>query len=523
MRFMRFFSTSRRLSFWTLLFLILALAGVLAMRATRAPIAATAAPSADARAGMAALRELEEGFVAVAERVSPSVVAIEARATAPRRPTPPTRPAPRDEQERQQPSFPFPFFQFPEPFEPFPPFPGPELTPRLSEASGVIVRQQGNLVYILTNAHVIRDRDRITVTLHDRRRFTARVVGMDEKTDLAVLRISVDRPLSAQSIARLGDSRRVRVGQWAIAIGNPLGYESTVTVGVISAVGRTVVSPGAISYTDLIQTDASINPGNSGGPLVNIEGEVIGINVAIAAPTGRVGSIGIGFAIPINTAKAVLDQLITHGRVTRGWLGIQTSLANRVLPPELRAHYGVEGGALVEHVLEGTPAARAGLRPEDVIVRFGSKPIRNFGELEDAVSATAPGTRVPLSVVRDRRTITLTVTLGERPAEHELARGAVPGDREAAPTPDVVPSKFGLTVRQPASGRGVEVVSVAPGSAAAEAGIVAGDIIERVGRVEITDLTSFRRAMERVSEKEPLVVRVRSAQTGARGVRILRP
>jgi serine protease Do len=511
----------------TCAFLASALPGLIfgCQQATGGPQATLAAAAPATTAQKETLRDLEEGFGAIAERVGPTVVSIEARATT-QRPAAPTRPRGAPDEEQSPSPFRFPF---PNPFDDASPFqrPGPEPS---AEGSGVIVRQQGGTLYILTNAHVIDERDRIRVTLHDGRRYAAQVAGVDAKTDLAVLKLTVDRPLPERYLARLGDSRSVRVGQWAIAIGNPLGYASTLTVGVVSATGRTVVSPNSISHTDLIQTDASINLGNSGGPLVNIDGEVIGINTTLASTFGATGSIGIGFAIPVNTLKAVLDPLIQTGKVTRGWLGVQTSLANREMAPELRQHYGVpEGGALLEEVMPDSPAARAGLQSEDVIVRFGGRAVHSFGELEQAVSATPPNTRTPLVVVRDQRSIDLSVVLGERPPEEQLAASrrqrATPerGGGERSPGPQAVPGKFGLTVRQFAGGPGVEVAAVAPHSPAAEAGLAPGDVIDRVGRFTITDLASFRRAMASVREDQALVLRVRSARTGQRGTRLLRP
>jgi serine protease Do len=525
------FFTWKKLSLAVLVLVSMLFGGLLAMQEDRAPRAVAAARSASTPEQKATLRTLEDGFAAIAEKVGPTVVTIEAKAGA-RPAAAPTRPRRREGGENEGPFFSSPFrFRFPDMFQDFPDFPqfpqfpGPAPGPSPSGGSGVIVRERGNAAYILTNAHVIRDRDRITVTLQDGREYPAHIAGVDDRTDLAVLKITPSAPLPARFIAILGDSRRVRVGQWAIAIGSPLGYESTLTVGVISAVGRSLASAGTGSYTGLIQTDASINPGNSGGPLVNIDGEVIGVNVAIASTLGARGNIGIGFAIPINTAKEVLDQLIEKGKVTRGWLGVQTSLDNRELSPELKAHYGVSGGALVEDVVKGSPADRAGLRPEDIVIRFGSRTINTFGDLEEAVSATPPNTRVPLTVVRDGRQVNLTLTLGVRPSEQSLARpsGGGEGGSEGEPTPEAVRGKFGLTVGPSAAGPGVEVVSVAPGSPAADAGISAGDLIQKIGRTEITDVASFRRAMAAANETQPLVIRVRFARTGTTGVRILRP
>jgi serine protease Do len=509
--------------------LSMALGGTLAgswMRPNQAVAVDRQATSTEQKATLA---RIEDAFTSIAEKVEPTVVTIEARATVRqssqdrpqlRRRQPDGDPGDGNDNDNNGPSFPFDFFRN---------FQGPNTGPSPAGGSGVIVREQGNNAYILTNNHVVRGRDKFRITMNDKSEYDATLVGADEKSDLAVLKITTTRPLSTASVAELGDSSRVRVGQWAIAIGSPLNYDSTLTVGVISAKGRTLDGvSGRSSYSDLLQTDAAINPGNSGGPLVNIDGQVVGINVAIASAPGAAGNIGIGFAIPINTAKEVMAQLIEKGKVTRGWLGVMTSRENRELAQELKEQYGVQGGALVEDVTPGSPADKAGIKREDVIVRFGDRPINNFSELEQSVGTTRPNTRLQVTVMRDRREVTLPLTLSERPSEEELARmvsrrgGNDPSDRNE---PQGSRSKFGLTVQEPSTGseKGVEVVAVAPGSPAEDAGIQAGDIIQKVGRTEVTDLSSFRRAMDAANEKEPLVVRVKVQRTGQTAIRILRP
>jgi Do/DeqQ family serine protease len=500
--------------------LSIALGGTMASTWTRPNQAVAVDQAVVSSDQKAALARIEDAFTSIAERVEPMVVTISAKATI--RQSQDTRPRqrrPQSEDEDGPGGFPFEFFRN---------FEGPDRSPSPAGGSGVIVRTQGNTAYVLTNNHVIRNRDKFRVSLQDGQEYDATLVGADEKSDLAVLKIQTPRPLPAKNVATLGDSSRVRVGQWAIAIGSPLGYDSTFTVGVISAKGRTLSGMGRNSYSDLIQTDASINPGNSGGPLVNIDGEVVGINVAIASAPGAMGNIGIGFAIPANTAKDVMAQLIEKGKVTRGWLGVQTAMGNRELAPELKEHYGVQGGALVEDVVPNSPAQKAGLKAEDVIIRFGDRRINSFTDLENAVGSTRPNSRVPVTVVRDRREMTLQVTLEERGTEEQVARlgrGGQGGAQGAEPErAEPMAGKFGLTVQQPndASVKGVEVVAVAPGSPAEDAGIRAGDVIQKVGRTEITNLASYRKAMEAVPESEAVVLRVR-AQGGSTGIRILRP
>lgn len=296
--------------------------------------------------GKAALALLEDGFAAIAEKVEPSVVTVTARASAPRR-------LPEGESDDGSLSGPFSFTDRS----------GAPPPPRgVSSGSGLIVRAEGNSAYILTNEHVIRRRDRVRVTLQDRSAYDAAPAGADERADLALLRIDLPRPLSPCAVAQLGDSDRVRVGQWAIAIGSPFGYDETFTVGVISARGRTLAGPsptawaghpldgGRRSYTDLLQTDASINLGNSGGPLVDINGDVVGINVLIAPAPGTTGSVGIGFAIPINRARVVLNQLLaslTPVKPAQSRLIRPARSSEAVRPaslPPARRHQAAEGG-----------------------------------------------------------------------------------------------------------------------------------------------------------------------------------
>src|SRR5256886_10520111 len=271
--------------------------------------------------------------------------------------------------------------------------------------SGVLVDPKG---YILTNNHVIENAQDIIVRLSDQRKFTAKLVGRDPKTDIAVLKVDAPRPLPA---AELGDSDHLRVGQWAIAIGNPFGLDRTVTVGIISATARTRV--GVATYENFIQTDASINPGNSGGPLLNLDGKVIGINTAIVA-AGQ----GIGFSIPINQAKDVMQQLITRGKVVRGWLGIVI----QDLSDDLATSFGVtaRAGVLVTDVMKAGPAETAGLRSGDVITELADGKITEVPDLQKRVAAHAPGESVTLTVVRDRRPMAVRITLGEMPSEEAL-------------------------------------------------------------------------------------------------------
>src|SRR5438132_929182 len=337
----------------TLLVLLLVLLSVLPAHAQPRTL-----PTIDPRA---LLHAMEEAFTTVADRVTPAVVNV---STVPRKQ--PVEEAPERFREFFGEEFYERFFRR-----------RPREETRAS-GSGVIVDAKG---YVLTNNHVIENAQDITVRLSDGRKFTAKLVGRDPKTDLAVLK--VDAP-ALLPVAELGDSDQLRVGQWAIAIGNPFGLDRTVTVGIVSATARNRV--GVATYENFIQTDASINPGNSGGPLLNLDGKVIGINTAIVA-AGQ----GIGFSIPINQAKEVMRQLIASGRVVRGWLGI----AIQDVTDELAGTFGVKEGVLVAEVMKGGPAEAAGVRQGDVIVELNGAPIKEVPELQRRVAAVAPAQLKP--------------------------------------------------------------------------------------------------------------------------------
>ncbi|HXG15875.1 MAG TPA: trypsin-like peptidase domain-containing protein [Calidithermus sp.] len=349
------------------------------------------APAAQSPPPLTTADALQAAFVAVAERVRPAVVHIgTVQLARPRRP--PAVPGP----YADDPVLKDFFDQF---FGPRAPGPRGEFhQPGLG--SGVIVDRRG---YVLTNFHVIKGADAVTVRLASKREFRGRIVGTDPKTDLAVVRFEPD---TEPTVATLGNSDALRVGEWAIAIGNPFGLDQTVTVGVVSATGRAEV--GIASYENFIQTDASINPGNSGGPLVNLRGEVIGINTAIVA-TGQ----GIGFAIPANMARRVMSQLIDQGKVTRGWIGV----ALQPLSAELAQALGVRDGrgAVVARVYPSSPAAAAELRPQDVIVGFDGVPVEDYSHLQRLTAEAQPGRTVRLEVVRQGRARTVEVRVAEAP------------------------------------------------------------------------------------------------------------
>jgi len=342
------------------------------------------------------IKSLGQGFVEVAKEVQPSVVNITTEKTVTMRPW-----------DR----FGEDFFKG-SPFEDFfrgfgsPPREEERVYKQRSGGSGVIVDKEG---YILTNNHVIEGADKVKVRLNDGREFTATVKGQDSRTDLAVLHMkSKDLP-----VATLGDSDKLEVGEWAIAIGSPFGLEHTVTVGVISAKGRSGFGTG--TYEDFVQTDASINPGNSGGPLINIDGEVIGINAMIIQP-----GTGIGFAIPINMAKQILNDLIKTGKVVRPWLGISV----QDLTPEIAEHFKAKEkeGVLVSQVHPGTGAEKAGLASGDIIMSVDDKPVKNVGELVKEIQKKKVGEKVKLNIIRGGKPLTIEVTTASMPEKAELEK-----------------------------------------------------------------------------------------------------
>jgi serine protease Do len=399
-------------------------------------------------------------------------------------------------QRRTTPRFPFPSpFGERDPFEEFfERFFGGEGQQRefrsRSLGSGFIINKEG---YIVTNNHVVENASDIKVSLTDKDEYEAKVIGRDPKTDVALIKIEAKKDLPASA---LGDSTKVRVGEWVMAIGNPFGLGHTVTTGIVSAKGRTI---GAGSYDDFIQTDASINPGNSGGPLFNMNGEVIGINTAIVA-SGQ----GIGFAIPINMAKDLLVPLRDKGRVVRGWLGVQVQRVT----PELAKSFGLdrERGALVADVMPDTPAERAGIERGDVIVEFNGRKIDEMTDLPRIVAAAAPGSEVTMKLMRKGQEKVVKVKVDELKEERVASGGTLEED-------------LGMTVQEltPEIARnlgvsdikGVVVTNVDEGSPANEAGIRRGDVILEVNQRKIETLKDYRGAIGRVGGADSLLLLIR--------------
>jgi serine protease Do len=357
--------------------------------------------------------------------------------------------------------------------------------------SGVIVDPKG---YVITNNHVVAEADEIIVRLKGGDEFPAKIIGRDPKTDLALIKVDTKHDLP---FLPLGDSDKLRVGDWVLAVGNPFGLEHTVTAGIISAKGRII---GAGPYDNFLQTDASINPGNSGGPLINLQGEVVGINTAIA-PQGQ----GIGFAIPVNTTKTIMAQLRDHGRVVRGWLGVTIQPVTK----ELAEKFGLTEpiGALVADVVPGSPADKAGLKRGDVIVGYEGKTVKDMHDLPRLVAETKVGSQVSLEVVREGKKRPLQVTIGELKAE------AAASPKAAAPESEV---KLGMGLQElnpelakqlnMSGKKGLVVTSVEPGGPAAEAGLRRGDVILEAAQKPVGSLAQFKEAAGKLKSGEGLLL-----------------
>jgi serine protease Do len=416
-------------------------------------------------------------FADLAEQVAPGVVNISTEKTVTGHPL--------------EEFFPSPFFH--DPFGG-----GPQRERRVpSLGSGFVISQDG---YIVTNNHVIEDVDKITVIFQDKSELPAEVVGRDPKTDVALLRVEADHELFALP---LGDSDPVRPGDWVVAIGNPFGLEHTVTAGIVSAMHRNIQQG---MYDDFIQTDAAINPGNSGGPLINLAGEVIGINTAI-----RQGANTIGFAVPVNMAKMVLPQLRAHGQVTRGWLGVVI----QDISPELAEAFDLEDqrGALVSKVVKGGPAEDAGIQRDDVIREFDGQPIEEFGDLPRVVATTPVNKKVDVVVLRKGKRKTLHPVIGvlEEPALETLA-SAEKSDAQAfgMRVQDLTPELADQLNLEEAEG--VLVSGVDPAGPAGEAGVRRGDVIIEVNHREVKNTEELQAQLEEADDRALLLIRRGDAQ-----------
>ncbi len=446
------------------------------------------------KADIALLDRTAKAFAAIVKQVKPAVVFVKVEKTL---------------KTKASPVFPFadPFrFFFGQPgfgnfFGPGPKFqrPVPRTYKEIGQGSGFIISPNG---YILTNNHVVSNSDKITVKLADGRVFKAKIIGTDPQSDVAVIKINAHNLPTIP----LGNSDKLQVGEWVIAIGNPFGLSQTVTVGVVSAKGRSGI--GINDYEDFIQTDAAINPGNSGGPLINIHGQAVGMNTAIYSKSG--GFMGIGFAIPINMVKIIKNQLIKNGKVTRGWLGVVIQNVTEDLAQE----FGLPEpeGALVSQVEKHTPADRAGMKSGDVILYYRGKKIKNVGELRNMVALTRPGTEVKIVVMRNGHLKTLTVKIGEQSSSMFMSREwhykvlQELGFSVQALTPSLA-EQFGYKL-----GQGVLISQVKAGSLADQVGLRPGDLIEEVNRHRVHNLHEFFKVLSRAARTKHFLFMVRSGQ-----------
>jgi serine protease Do len=451
--------------------------------------------------GIENLRQSSKAFASIARSVSPSVVFIQVEST------------------KRYSSY----HQYPMPFDDQWPFGSDFLkrffgdnfgdnkksqTPRkqpkiVGQGSGFIFKSKERLFadksYILTNNHVVENSEKIKIILQDRREFEARIVGTDPKSDVAILEIKTGK----LPTLNLGDSSKLEVGEWVVAIGNPFGLNHTLTVGVVSATGRN--SLGINDYEDFIQTDAAINPGNSGGPLVNIDGDVVGINTAIFSKSG--GYMGIGFAIPINLANDIAQQLMKHGEVTRGYLGILI----QELSPELAKSFDLEKneGILVAQVMDDSPAAQAGIKQGDIIISFRDKPISSVASFRNLVALTSPYSEVLLKIVRNGKQVKVTVTINKLTQEKEQTLSHDQQSEELGLTiQNITPNlaeKFGVK-----SGRGVLITEVKTGSVADMANIKVGSVILQVNRVNIKNTNDFNSEVKQSSKDKSVLLLIKT-------------
>lgn len=432
----------------------------------------------------------ESPFAQIAEMVSPSVVNISAEKKV-------TRSVPGFEWRFDSPFDDF-FRDF---FKGFPKYEGKAQT----LGSGFFISEDG---YLITNYHVIKQASDIIVRMTNKKEYKGdeiKIVGTDQRTDLALLKIETDEKFPHLGF---GNSDNVRVGDWAIAFGNPFHLEGTVTVGVISAKGRTniplVEGP---DFQSFLQTDAAINPGNSGGPLVNIRGEVIGINTAITSPSG--GNVGIGFAIPANLAKTIVDELKKEGKVTRGYLGVYL----QEITEDLKDALGLPSldGILISDVIENTPASKAGIKNGDVVLEFDGKKVTDMQTFRMQVASTPIGTSVKMKIFRDGKEKTLTVTMGEFPEELSVAEGEREEKSELGlkviDVTDVQAQRFNLAAK-----RGVVVIDVDEDSPASDAGIRVGDVILTIGKREIGDIRDYRAVVSQLEKGKSVIFHIQRGE-----------
>lgn len=396
------------------------------------------------------------------------------------------------------------------------------LSPRMfkqeQSGSGFIVDRNG---YIITNNHVVDKMDRLKVRLHgDPTNYKARVIGVDPESDLAVIKID---PKTALSPVSIGNSDAVQVGDWAVAIGSPFGLEASVTAGIVSATSRDV--GGAQTFQRFIQTDAAINPGNSGGPLLNIRGEVIGVNTMIATQSG--GYQGIGFALPMNMAVRVYNDIIREGRVTRGSIGIRWNKADK---PELFRALGTNGGVLVADVIKGTPAYKAGIQIEDIVIALDGRPVKDGDDLVNRVADLPIGSTVAVTVDRAGKKMEFKVTVADRAETTKMDARLLapdPAPVETTPTPNITKAQFGISIRPlndteresiaALAKNGMKVTGVEAGSFCEDVGMLEGDVVVSINRQSISSIDDVKKVQTGLKSGNPVAFRILRRAGVARG------
>lgn len=442
------------------------------------------AKSPEIRNNISNLSELNNSFISISKEVTPAIVSIYSTKTV------------KQNKNREFLNDPF-FRRF---FGPDSQIPDDENHQKQQGlGSGVIVNNDGT---VLTNNHVVEGADDISIVLSDKRKFKAKIIGTDPKSDLAVIKIQNPKDLP---LARLGDSSKLEVGEWVLAIGNPLGLSSTVTAGIISAKDRSNV--GVADFEDFIQTDAAINPGNSGGALVNLNGEVIGINTAIASRTG--GYMGIGFAIPVNMAKKVMNDILTKGKVTRGFLGIQIQNMNDALSKALKIPSNITG-IVVGDVYKNSPADKAGVKSNDVIIKLDDKNVEDVNTFRNTIANKSPNENVKLDIIRNGKNISINIKLGE------LSQQSFENNQEKV---EEQTEKLGFTVEPLTDSlkarlninkniNGLIVNKVDSGSNSEEAGLAVGDIILEVNKNKVNNISDFNKIIKEVKSGDSILLKI---------------
>lgn len=455
-------------------------------------------PVQAAENAIVSLKQTSQAFATIAKEVSPAVVNIQSDQV------PGNNEVAENGEAPELDDIPPQFYEF---FRQLDPNSLPRRQPVVRQGSGFIISHDG---YIVTNNHLVQNATKITVKLLNNDEYTAKVVGTDPQTDIAVIKIKANN----LPIVHLGDSDKTDVGEWVVALGNPFGLSHSLSAGILSAKGRSSV--GLADYENFLQTDAAINPGNSGGPLLDLDGKVVGINTAIFSRSG--GYMGIGFAIPINMAKSIIDQLIKKGNVVRGYLGVKI----QPLTSDLAASFGLKEnkGILVAQVEPGAPADKAGIKQGDVIVSLDGKPVLNVGDFRNNIATSAPESTHTIGVLRDKQTLQIQAAVGN--LNNSAANNKIEKEE-----PQIF-NKIGLSVQTITeeiagklgvkAGEGIVVSGVKPGSLSELAGLSRGSVILEINREKVNNLSKFKSSVESAMKSKKLLLLVQDQQYGTRYV-----